>query len=253
MPVSSSGHLVFFQSFFGLKGPMLAFDAMLHLGTLMALFIVFRRELGEMVLWGLRRDWSRSEAGAGAGTGWGSPRGMVYFIALGSVPIGIIGYLLKDRVEDLFSSPGAAGLMLMVTGAVLFTTRYASEREPSASGLTAWRALLIGAAQGLAVMPGLSRSGVTISVGLLLGIERWTTAAFSFLLSIPAILGATGLSLPALGGIGSGGLTATLIGTAAAAASGYVSLRIVLRVVRTGRIHRFAPYCLIVGGLMLAM
>jgi undecaprenyl-diphosphatase len=237
LPVSSSGHLALAEAFLGVEGGGVAFAVLLHAGTLLAIVLVFPGGVRSLVVGGL--SWLRLPR---------RPSGDALFaakIALATVPGAVVGLLLESRIEDAFSNPRAVGLLLFVTAGLLLTTR----RAPGGEGEVGWRdALVIGCAQALAILPGISRSGATISTALLLGIARPRAAEFSFLASLPLILGSVVLELPDLReSSAAGGGAALVIGFAVSFGVGWTALRWLLRLVRTGRLHWFAPYCLAVG------
>ncbi len=253
LPVSSSGHLVLGQALFGLTEPELTFDITLHAATLGAVFLVFRREIGRLII-----EFVRLPLYLGGKADWRADwrdrpdLRMLVMIVVGTVPTGIIGVGLKDFFESLFSSTMAVGLALLFTGTFLFLTRYAA---PKGRGPEAFRlrdAFLIGLAQGLAITPGISRSGFTISTGLFTGLDRETAARFSFLLFIPAVSGALLLQILSSGG-GSFGFAETAAGFAAAFLSGLLALTFLLRLVRRGRLHLFSYYCWAVGLITLTL
>jgi undecaprenyl-diphosphatase len=257
LPVSSSGHLVLFQQLLGFRDPPVFFDICVHVGTLAAVFVFFREDISAMLRsvarllrLALSRRLSKSLLAE-------DPHlRMALMIVIGSIPTAILGLLFKQIVEELFASPILVGLALLVTGALLWTTRRVKSVEDGARGgrFTVPNALLIGLVQGIAIIPGISRSGSTISAGLLLGLERETAARFSFLLSVPAILGATLLGVrDAALRPGGADLLAVLAGAAAAAGMGYLALRALVPMVRRGRIHLFAPYCWLAGLLTLVL
>ncbi len=254
LPVSSSGHLVLFQKMFGLKQAELFFDVGVHLGTLAAVVVVFRQEVKNIltalvqlissagpknsILQRLESD---------------SQLKMALLIVIGSIPTAILGLLFAGIAGWLFASGLITGLMLMVTGLLLWLTRRtrAGRDQSPNSGLTPKKALIIGIVQGLAIVPGISRSGSTISIGLLLGIHREMAARYSFLLSIPAIIGAGLWSLK--GGLSQTDLSirAALLGAFTAALVGCAALKSLLQMVKKGRLHVFAPYCWLVGILAI--
>jgi undecaprenyl-diphosphatase len=241
LPVSSSGHLVLAQNLLGLKEPELLFDVAVHVGTLLAVLVVFRADIYAM----LRGLWARdSEARQG--------RRLLLLVVAGSVPTALIGLIFKDTFEALFASTLAVGLALLVTGLLLTATRFAP-RAMRGLEQTGWgRAVIIGLAQGLAITPGISRSGATISAGLLLGLERELTARFSFVLSIPAILGALALQIKDLGPAAGTPATPLLVGAVVAAITGYAALKVLIKLVKGGRLHWFAYYCWALGLTALA-
>ena len=250
LPVSSSGHLVIAQHLFGLEEPALFFDIVLHLGTLVAVVWYYRKDLAKLVM----------ETGAGlrdllSGHSWRETLEarpefrFALLIVLGTLPTAVIGIAFEDTFERLYGSVRLVGLMLILTGSVLLLTRVARGGGRNATQLRWSDTLIIGFVQGMAITPGISRSGVTIAAALLLGIERETAARFSFLLSIPSILGALLLRLD---GAGDGvGTTALVLGFGAAVLTGYACLALLVRLVKKGRLSWFAPYCFALGLLAL--
>ena len=254
LPVSSSGHLVLFQQLFGLKEAELFFDVCAHLGTLAAVIVVFHREIQNIIaallrLVSLARQkktiWQQVES---------DPElKMALLIVIGSIPTAVLGLMFQSIADRLFSSSFFTGLMLMVTGLLLWLTRRA-EPDNKAAGIENFsktKAFIIGIIQGLAIMPGISRSGSTISIGLLMGIDREVAARYSFLLSIPAIVGAGALSLKDGLSQTDAAIRLSLMGAAAAALVGYGALKVLLRMVKKGRLYVFAPYCWLVGILAI--
>jgi len=253
LPVSSSGHLVLGQHLMGLREPELLFDVLMHIATLTAIVIVLRREILSLVseLFHLPKHLKNRDALTAAWRDRPSFR-LLALIVMGSVPTGLIGIGLKDVFEALFGSPLAVGAALLATGAVLFLTRLAPARGRTVEKFKIFDALLVGLAQGLAITPGLSRSGLTISTGLFLGLDRETAARYSFLLFIPAALGALGLELIAAKP-GSFSPVQIAAGFAAALISGLAALVFLLRIVRRGRLHYFAYYCWALGLITLVL
>jgi len=250
LPVSSSGHLVIAQHLFGLEEPALFFDIVLHLGTLVAVVWYYRTDLVKLI----------SETFSGlrdlaSGHSWKQTLKLypgfrfALLIVIGTVPTAVIGFTFEETFERLFGSVRLVGLMLILTGTVLLLTRLARGGGRDAAEMRWLDALIIGVVQGLAITPGISRSGITIAAALLLGIQRDTAARYSFLLSIPSILGAL---LLRLGGADDGvGTTALVIGFGAAALTGYLCLALLVRLVQKGRLSWFAPYCFALGLLAL--
>ena len=250
LPISSSGHLILAQAFFGLKEPELAFDVVLHLGTLSAIFIFYREPLSRLfrelrflpgalasparlkVLYNERPDFRFG-----------------LLIIIGSLPTAALGFLMKDLVTTRLGTVESVGLALLATGVMLRLIGRLG--ETGRDRLTVRDALVIGAIQGLAVTPGLSRSGWTIGVGLWLGLGRETAARYSFLLSVPAVLGATLLELR--GDLASHFTPGDfLAGFLAAAVCGSLALTFLARLLKSGRFAAFAWWCWGVGGAALA-
>ena len=236
LPVSSSGHLFLAQRLLGLREPELAFDLLLHLGTLFAVLFFLRKELLEMASSLFRREWGVSE-------GWG--RREFLLMILSTIPTAIIGLAFHSTVETGLTVWGVGVRYLLLTSFLLMSNlRFRHKWNPER--IEAWEAIAIGMMQGAAVFPGLSRSGSTITLALLLGISPSRSAKYSFLISLPAILGAVvveahkGISvLPAIGPCVAGFLFSLLIG--------YLSLFLVERLVTQGKFNRFAPYTFLVA------
>ena len=232
LPVSSSGHLFLAQRLLGIREPELAFDLLLHLGTLFAVLFFLRAEIASIVSSLFRRDpWT-------APPEWG--RRDLWLGIVASVPTGIIGIAFHKVVETDLTFGGIGARYLVLTALLLLTNlRFRHKEDPDR--IEVWEAVAIGVIQGLAVFPGLSRSGSTIILALLLGIAPRRAAKFSFLISIPAILGGAlftmkkGVSqLP--------GIAVSAAGFFVALVVGYLALLFVERLVVKGRFQRFAPY-----------
>ena len=243
LPISSSGHLVFFQSLFGLKEPPIFFDVMLHLGTLLSVVVYFRKDI-----WGIikgiastlrRKEENREEAK------------LFLWIIMASIPTGLMGVFFKDWFESFFSKPKLVGGMLILTGLILWLTRWA-KKEGKPIGRMGWLdAILIGIAQGVAIIPGISRSGATISTGLFSGLDRELSGKFSFLLSIPAILGATLLEFKGFDTVS--GWENALIGSAVAFGVGILVLTPLIKIIKMGKMFNFSYYCCGMGILMIIL
>ena len=239
LPISSSGHLAVAQSFLeGFEQPGILFDVMLHLGTLLSILVYFRRDLIKLIH-ALRNPGLRLE------------RRLLLFIVLGSIPTGIIGYAFRDLVEESFRSIPVVSAFLMTTGAILIISDRLGRGERPLEGMGPVDALFIGVGQGLAVLPGLSRSGTTIASGLIRGLDRELSARFSFLLAIPAIAGAGLVEVREVGGPAPGELGPYIIGTALAAVVGLISIKWVLLSVKKRRFGYFGIYCLIIGAVLM--
>lgn len=249
LPISSSAHLVIVQHLLGLKEPMLLFDIMLHLGTLGAVIAVFWPDLKK--LW--QEELLPVVEGFNSNPGFRSAlcrARMTILILLATIPTGLIGYLFKKPLESLFTSPHAVGFALCLTGTLLWFTKYCKKKDGT---IKTYQALLIGLAQGIAITPGISRSGTTIATGLFLGLSGELAARFSFLLSIPAILSAVSLELSSSTISTHTPFLPTLLGTLTAALMGYLALRYLLKVISHGKLYHFSYYCWLLGALALVL
>ncbi len=239
-PVSSSGHLVLFQNLFGLREPQLLVDVMLHSGTLLSLLVFLRRELIELAQ-SLGRFCRRPKENIG------DPKvRLLFFLFLASLPIAVMGYFLYDFIESLFGSLWTVGVALLLTGGFLLLTKLAREKQKNNIS----HPLLIGILQGLALVPGFSRSGLTIGGALLLGWKRKEAAQFSFLLSIPAIVGATLYQLRNIESTPQS-WPQLLVGVIVAAAFGFMALTFLVKVIVKGKFSSFSYYCFLVGLIAL--
>ncbi len=268
IPVSSSGHLVLVPALAGWERHGLAFDVALHLGTLFALLLYYRRDLSGMVrsLASRERSPERDEY-----------RRSVLLLALASVPVAVAGLTLDEAVEAAFAAPTTAAALLLVTAAVLVggerlgrrhqpVTADAGRGEPGsegrpisgAAGLARGRrglsqALVIGIAQCFALLPGLSRSGLTISAGVAAGLSRPAATRFAFLLGLPAIGGAAVVQLPRVDDLGSVSAVELGIGVLVAGVSGYLAIALLVRLVSRSGIDRFAWYLVPLAFVALAI
>ena len=250
LPVSSSGHLVIFQRLFGLDQPELFFDICLHVGTLGAVCLFFRKDIlgliQAIIAWVTCRGKTKSLP-----LDTRENLSMVVLILAGSVPTAILGLVIKGFSETIFASLPLVGVMLCLTAGLLLATLWAPKE--GTQKITLPLALLIGLIQGVAVLPGLSRSGSTITLALFFGVSRDRAARFSFLLSIPAIVGASFLELLDISTAAPIPWGVIAAGTAISAVTGYMALRFLVYIVGQGKLHLFAPYCLIVGVIAIVV
>lgn len=251
LPISSSGHLVVFQNLLGFQEPALLFDAALHAGTLVAVCLYFRSDLARMIgeTWGFIRRWPGRKAGFQHVRE--TPHvGLAFAVIVGTLPTAVIGIFFRSPIEKLFGSVSFAGIMLLCTGGILLFSRWIPRNKTGAKAPGLLSALLVGAAQGIAILPGISRSGATIVCGMACGLPRELAARFSFLLSIPAITGALTLQW-SCEGLDKVGLLPLFLGFVASAVTGILALKLLMAMVRRGRLFYFAPYCFLVGLLIL--
>ena len=244
LPVSSSGYLVLAQSLIpGFSQPGVLFDVTLHIGTLVAVCLYFWRDLWAMLL--SLFSSVRLEAA--------ESRHLLWLLIVGSAPTAAIGLLFRKQFERMFDDVWGAGLWFIITGLLLFITDRVTTQGRKLAAMGVIDALAIGVAQGLAIIPALSRSGSTIVVGVFLGLERELLVRYSFLLSIPAVAGAFVLELVAHHQEALQGFDplAYGAGTLAAGVVGYWSIAVLLNMTRSRRLSLFAYYCFAVGGLAL--
>ena len=252
LPVSSSGHLVIFQHLFGLKEPALFFDICVHIGTLLAVLIVFREEIRDLLrslghlLWLIFVKDAHFED-----LFENTEFKMLLLVFFGFFPTAFLGVVFHEIGQHVFSSVLIVGLMLIITGGLLWQTRRVAGTGGGLESFSIRSALIIGLVQGLAIMPGISRSGSTIALGLFLGLNRELSARYSFMLAIPAILGAGILSLHGLMADPSVDYKIALIGAAVSFVVGYVALVSLLHLVKKSKLYLFAPYCWAAGIVVL--
>jgi len=248
LPVSSSGHLVVAQSLIpNFKQPGVLFDALLHMGTLLAVVVFYKKEFS-LILSSLLPG----------GSSWGNKkrtegRRLLYLIILGSIPTAIIGFLFKTQVEEMFLRPKLVGYMLLITGAILALSDRVEAKGKGLPGMRDWKAIVIGIFQGIAVIPGISRSGVTIASGIMLGLKRDFAMEYSFILAVPAVFGAVTLEavrhLPSF--VNDVNLAAYILGMCVAGFVGYLTIGWLLRLVQMKRLAYFGIYCFIIGMLVV--
>lgn len=236
-PISSSGHLVLGEALLGVNPRGVMFEVSVHLATAVAVVAYYRRRIVALAAGAARRE----------GDAWA----FLGKIVLASVPVALVGLFFEDAIARAFDSPILVAVLLGVTGGVLWSTR--GLRSAQANVISWSSALWIGAAQAVAILPGVSRSGMTVVAALWCGAAPRAAAEFSFLLALPAILGASVLEAPGILGTGSGLSGAALTaGFISAAIAGFLALALLVRWIERGRLHRFAYYCWAVAALSLA-
>lgn len=229
-PISSSGHLVILHNIFGLKQETLTFDVFLHFGTLISIIVFFRKDIFAL----LNKDYT-----------------MLKFIIIGSIPTFIIGILFRDTVESMFNSGKLAGISLIVTGFFLIFTSIAAmhwKMAHKATQLNKGTSILIGIAQGIAIIPGVSRSGATIGTALAAGINEGVALKFSFLLALPAVLGANLLKMRQIyGNLVSMDTIPFLAGGLAAMITGLFAIKVLFGILKKNLFYLFGIYCIVAG------
>ncbi len=247
VPISSSGHLVLVPWLLDWPQPGLAFDTIVHWGTMMAVLAIFWHDFVA-----LARAWARSLVERSLEP---TEARLAWLIIVGTLPAVLIGFLGEDFFESLFGSPGWVAALLLVTGAILALSERLGKRQRSMGDLNWLDSILIGLAQGLAIAPGISRSGATMAMGLLRGVKREAAARYSFLLATPIIFGAGLLQLTEVFQAEAVGaqLPTLIVGFLAAAISGYLCIRVLLAYLQRGRLYVFAIYCWLAGIMSLTL
>ncbi|WP_018126890.1 undecaprenyl-diphosphate phosphatase [Balneola vulgaris] len=242
LPISSSGHLALGKYFLGESNEAgLTFEIVVHFGTLCSILIYYRALLMDITKAGFsfiaapKKEMENPKVK------------MIGFVLLSMIPAFIVGFTLKDKVETIFDSPFLVSVMLVVTGFILFLTKFAKEKE---GRVTVGRSIVIGIAQAFAMIPGISRSGSTISTALYFGVSREEAANFSFLMVIPVIGGAMLLQVLDLmeQGMDTVYIQGLLVGFLTAFVSGYYALKYLIVILKKKGFHYFAYYCWAVGG-----
>lgn len=236
LPVSSSGHLVMAQTFLGVPAPGVFLEVALHVATLLSVIVVYRTRLATLMMGAVRGDRAALR--------------YVAMLALATVPVAVIGFLFRDAIASAFDTPYVTGFMLLATGAILWSTTWSTRERPITEPGTG-HALAMGLAQCLALLPGISRSGTTIAVGLWMELDGERAAEFSFLMSLPAIAGAAllqAMELQAGGPIDGPLLTAFVT----ALVAGVVAIKSLVWLVRRQGFHLFAWYVWAAGAGFLA-
>ena len=245
VPISSSGHLVLVPAALGWERPGLAFDVLLHAASLIALFVYFSGDLIDLA--------------RGAASGDANARRLALLLLVGTIPAGLAGVLLAEYFERSFEQPKATALQLLATAALLVGAELAlryHQRRSARSGaqlrkikdLRTPDAITIGIGQAVSILPGISRSGATIGAGLALGVDRDDSARFAFLLSIPALAGATLVKIPDLGST-SIGLGSAIAGFVTSLVFSYAAIWGLIRYLRRNTLYPFAAYCVIAGAV----
>lgn len=237
LPVSSSGHLSIAQALMDFKQPGLLFDTLLHCATLVAVLIFFRRKVAVLFKAFLGIFFKRY------GVYYFENKRFLWGIVIASVPTAILGLTLEKTVMASFDNPTFIGYALILTSVILVV----SDSFKSRGRITLPKSFIIGIVQGIAVIPGISRSGSTIAAGVMLGVNRDEMAEFSFLMSVPAILGATLLQFKHVGEVASSEIPVYASGMAAAFISGMFAISFMIKFVKKAELKVFAIYCLIAG------
>ena len=250
LPISSSGHLALFQAYFGMEdmeSNYMFFTVLLHFGTLISVCVVYWRDIVDMIrefFLGIAALCGKKDTGVTPPPA----RRLVMLIIVATLPLFVM-VLVKDAIETLFANPILVSCALIATGFVLFFSDRMARGRKTARNATLADALIVGCGQALAVIPGLSRSGTTISVGMMRGFDRSFAVRFSFLMSLPAVLGANILEIKdaVSAGFPMEELPVYIVGVAVSAVVGYFAIRLVKTLSDKGKFGSFAYYCWAVG------
>ena len=247
LPVSSSAHLVFIQKLLGVQSS-LAFDTFLHLGTLIAVMWFFRYDIYKMLKswWLSLGDILQGRFKEGF---YEDPyKRLAWYVILATIPVGLVGILFEDSVDALFSGAlYVPAFFLFVTGTILYLSQRMTSGEINYNTITKKEALFMGLGQACAILPGLSRSGTTIAAGLTIGLDKEFAAKFSFILSIPAILGAFLLQVKDIGSAMDANFLPVFLGFIASIIAGYMAIKWMLDLIQNKSLDIFAFYCWLMG------
>ena len=232
LPISSSGHLVLVQSVLGVIQPGNEFEILVHIGTLMSVLVVFRSDIMKLLINMKSKDTQK----------------YILFIIIGTIPAVFIGLGFKDYIGSLFDNFKTVGIALILTGLVLLSTQFTKRKNIKNSNLSAF---FIGCAQAIAIIPGVSRSGMTISLALILGLSPKEAARFSFLLAIPAISGAGILTMTDISSTSNNFFLVGIIGMLTSFLVGFFALKWLLGWLGKGKIYYFGVYCMLIGSITL--
>lgn len=251
LPVSSSGHLAIARALLGRNlEPGITFEIVVHFGSFCSITVYYRKLIFE-ILSDLLKSFTPSGLKSGRFKEDSNTR-LSFYILISMIPAAVVGFTMKDAVEGLFGDPFFVSMMLIVTGVILFSTKFVQNPQKKVNG---WRALLMGIAQAFAIIPGISRAGSTISVALFSGINREKAANFSFLMVLPVLAGAMLLEVKEVMevGIESAAVINLTAGYLTSFVAGYFALKYLIILLKREKFHYFAYYCWLVGfaGLMI--
>jgi undecaprenyl-diphosphatase len=247
LPVSSSAHLIFAQNALGVESS-LAFDVFLHLGSLIAVLWFFRADIIKMIQAFLLSIGDIIQHRFKEGFYSDPYKRLVWYVIIATIPVGLVGVLFESQVDSLFAGAlYVPAFFLFVTGTILYLSQRMAPGEVDLENLSLKESIFMGLGQACAILPGLSRSGTTIAAGLVIGLDKEFAAKFSFILSIPAILGAFVVQLKDVGAITDFNFLAVMLGFLAALISGYLAIKWLIELIQKRSLDIFAYYCWIVG------
>jgi len=234
LPISSKSHLIIIQLLFGLVQPAI-FDLLLHIGSLLVVIFVFWKDIWALIVGVFKGDKKSLKYAA--------------YLIIASIPVAIIGFVFKKQIELALSNMYILGFGFLFTALILFCSKFTFVKNVKNKSLNFWNTLVIGISQALSVLPGVSRSGTTISTGIIIGADKKEVAKFSFLMFIPAILGATLLEIKDIGMITN--IPAMIIGVIVAMITGYFAIKLLMNIINKNKLWYFSIYCAILGIIVL--
>jgi undecaprenyl-diphosphatase len=236
LPISSSGHLVLMQKFFNITEPPIFFDTLIHFATLLAIFFYLRKYIF-LIIKNIKEKKNQKIVG---------------LVVLATIPVVIVGFLIKDKIDKVFNSLSLLFVTFFITAIILFFTKFFVQGQKNIENNNWLNALFIGIFQAFAILPGVSRSGSTISAGLFSGLKREDAFKFSFLMAIPAIFGAMVLQVFEINSESlADGFLVNFVGFLTALIFGFLSLKILEKITAKGKLHYFAFYCLALSIIIL--
>ncbi|MCK9558015.1 MAG: undecaprenyl-diphosphate phosphatase [Candidatus Cloacimonetes bacterium] len=248
IPVSSSGHLVLAQHFLGIEaGGDISFEVFMHLGTLLAVFIFFHRQIWDLIIslfsWksGLDGETHRKN------------RSIIAYLIIATLATGLFYLIFDDMLKGAYDKPLFVAIMLLITGILIFASDFVKNTSVPASNIGFIKSVLIGLAQGIAIIPGISRSGTTITAALFCGVKRKDAAYFSFMLSIPAILAANISEMGSLMALDMSILHLYITGFVVSFISGYLVIAFLIRLIQSGSLKYFAFYVWLVSAISITL
>ena len=251
LPISSSGHLVLIPQLLGVQTG-LAFDTILHLGTLVAIFSFFWKDILRLIGGFIGSLIDITNGNFKKGIQNNISKKFAWLLIIGTIPTGIMGILFKDAIESVFRGTIYVGVFLLITGLILYYSQRHSSGKVTTKEMTFKKSLIIGICQGLAIFPGISRSGATIASGLCIGLEREYAARYSFLLSVPAVVGAGLIQIKDITSLDMS-IVAIIAGFISSIIFGYYSIKLLIKMIKGWSLDVFAYYCWIVGALTIIL
>lgn len=250
LPVSSSAHLIFIQHLLGLSDASVGFDVLLHVGTLVAVFVYFFKDIVLMIYAFFLSLGDLFKGRFLEGIKEEPYKKLAWLVIIATIPVGVVGLLFNDAVTAMFTGITIPAFFLLITGVLLYVSQRMNNGGIDQSNIGLKEAIIMGCGQAIAIMPGLSRSGTTIAAGLFSDLDKEFAARFSFLLSIPAILGAALVQIKDIGAVDAN-IGAYIAGFIVAAISGYFAIKFLLKLIQEKSLDVFAYNCWIVGAIIL--